>query len=79
MRDQFDSLCSDWQQIIHTASNSAKLLLLKQFGDDLHWYGYENKTKDKIEGIGSYKYHLVLENQLGHNSMTFFKTVKIYY
>ena len=36
MRDQFDSLCSDWQQIIHTASNSAKLLLLKQFRDDLH-------------------------------------------
>ncbi len=40
------------------------------FGDDLDWYGYENKTKDKIEGIASYKYHLVLENQLGHNSMT---------
>mgnify|MGYP001197584379 FL=1 len=40
------------------------------FGDDLHWYGDEIKTKDKIEGIGSYKYHLVLENQLGHNSMT---------
>ncbi len=36
MRDQFDSLCSDWQQIIHTASNSTKLLLLKQFRDDLH-------------------------------------------
>ncbi len=40
------------------------------FGDDLHWYGFENKTKDKIEGIGSYKYHLVLENQLGHNLMS---------
>ena len=44
--------------------------LKNEFGDDLHWYGYKNKTKDKIEGIGSYKYHLVLENQLGHNSMT---------
>lgn len=44
--------------------------LKKEFGDELDWYGYEHKTEDKIEGIGSYKYHLVLENQLGHNSMT---------
>lgn len=44
--------------------------LKREFGDELHWYGYENKTKDKIEGIGSYKYHLVLENNLLPNTMT---------
>lgn len=44
--------------------------LKKEFGDDLHWYGFENKTNDKIEGIGSYKYHLVLENNLQPNTMT---------
>ena len=38
--------------------------------DTLDWYGYENKTEDKIEGIGSYKYHLVLENNLLPNTMT---------
>ena len=43
---------------------------LKKLGDELHWYGYENKTEDKIEGIGSYKYHLVLENNLLPNTMT---------
>lgn len=36
-------------------------------GDDLHWYGADNKTKNKIEGITKYKYHLVLENQISHN------------
>ena len=44
--------------------------LKKELGDELHWYGYENKTDDKIEGIGSYKYHLVLENNLLPNTMT---------
>ncbi len=44
--------------------------LKKELGDELHWYGYENKTEDKIEGIGSYKYHLVLENNLLPNTMT---------
>ena len=44
--------------------------LKKELGDELHWYGYENKTNDKIEGIGSYKYHLVLENNLLPNTMT---------
>ena len=42
----------------------------KELGDELHWYGYENKTEDKIEGIASYKYHLVLENNLLPNTMT---------
>jgi hypothetical protein len=36
-------------------------------GDDLHWYGADLKTKTKIEGVGRYKYHLVLENQLQNN------------
>jgi hypothetical protein len=44
--------------------------LKKELGDELHWYGYENKTEDKIEGIASYKYHLVLENNLLPNTMT---------
>lgn len=44
--------------------------LKKEFGDELHWYGYKEKTTDKIEGIGSYKYHLVLENNLLPNTMT---------
>lgn len=44
--------------------------LKRELGDELHWYGYENKTEDKIEGIGSYKYHLVLENNLLPNTMT---------
>lgn len=37
------------------------------FGDDLDWYGADKKTKTKIDGVGRYKYHLVLENQLQHN------------
>jgi hypothetical protein len=41
--------------------------LKKLLGDDLHWYGADNKTENKIEGIGKYKYHLVLENQISHN------------
>ena len=44
--------------------------LKKEFGDELDWYGYEHKTEDKIEGIASYKYHLVLENNLLPNTMT---------
>lgn len=36
-------------------------------GDDMDWFGDENKTETKIEGISSYKYHLVLENQIGYN------------
>lgn len=44
--------------------------LKRELGDELDWYGYENKTEDKIEGIGSYKYHLVLENNLLPNTMT---------
>ena len=44
--------------------------LKRELGDELHWYGYENKTEDKIEGIGNYKYHLVLENNLLPNTMT---------
>ena len=44
--------------------------LKKEFGDEIDWYGYENKTKNKIDGIGSYKYHLVLENNLLPNTMT---------
>jgi len=44
--------------------------LKKEFGDELNWYGYENKTENKIQGIGNYKYHLVLENNLLPNTMT---------
>lgn len=37
------------------------------FGDDMDWFGDNLRTKTKIEGVSPYKYHLVLENQLGHN------------
>ena len=38
-----------------------------ELGDDLHWYGTDIKTKSKIDGIGRYKYHLVIENQINNN------------
>ena len=41
--------------------------LKAELGDDLHWYGTDIKTKSKIDGIGRYKYHLVLENQISNN------------
>ena len=41
--------------------------LKNTLGDDMDWYGDKNKTETKIEGISSYKYHLVLENQIGYN------------
>ena len=41
--------------------------LKAEVGDDLHWYGTDIKTKSKIDGIGRYKYHLVLENQISNN------------
>lgn len=43
--------------------NKLKILL----GDDMDWFGHDTKTKTKLEGISHYKYHLVLENQIGHN------------
>lgn len=43
-------------------------------GDRLHWYGTDIKTKNKIDGIAPYKYHLVIENQIANN----FISEKIY-
>lgn len=43
-------------------------------GDRLHWYGADIKTKNKIDGIAPYKYHLVIENQIANN----FISEKIY-
>ena len=42
--------------------------LKEDLGDRLHWYGNGiNPIKDKFEGIAPYRYHLAIENRLGHD------------
>lgn len=56
---------------VETETQKLRLEFVKKlkilFGNDIDWFGYDIKTKNKQEGIAKYKYHLVLENQLKNN------------